>query len=546
MAKFVRSARLIASLTVVSRILGLVRDSVIAGVFGVTGTIVTSAYAVAFWLPNVFRGLLGEGALSAAFIPTFTDYLEAGDRKKANRFLSATLVMLVVVLGIIVAAGVGALVIGSVWAEEGGKWQLTFSLAAVMLPFALLVCVVAFLGAALQCRGHFATPALAPVVLNLCIIGGAIWVARILGGPAERQIFAVAIMVVAAGAVQIVMLIPAMRRQGLMVRPVWEPANPGLRRVKALLVPAALALGIVQLNSGLDRIIAMFLMPAGAAESFTLFGRQIQYPLSMGAPAVLYYGSRLYNFPLGVFGIALATAIFPLFSRLAVRKEPREFAKAVSHGLRLALFIGIPSSVGLILIREPFISLWVSYGKVASEAETVARIGSVVVFYSLGVWAYCTIHILTRAFYALEDIATPRRVAMYAAGANLVLNLILVWFLREGGLALATAVCAMAQVFILSAMLRGRVGGLRGREILASVARTVIATVFMSAACWFGISHLGPAVVKSAGAARRAAELGGGLLLGALAFVLVAAVLKMPELKEILSLRKKEKKTPAE
>ncbi|MDP6380486.1 MAG: lipid II flippase MurJ, partial [Phycisphaerae bacterium] len=343
------------------------------------------------------------------------------------------------------------------------------------------------------------------------------------------------------------LLSAAMRRKGLALRPVWEPKNPGLKRVKGLILPAILAVGIVQVNSGLDRIIALLLSPGDAAmSSFAIFGREVQYPMSLGAPAVLYFGARLYMFPLGVFGIALATAVFPLFSRLAVRGDTAGFSKAVSHGVRLALFIGIPSSVGLILVCEPFIAVWLRYGRVvtdAAEAQTVARISWVVLYYSVGVWAYCVVHILTRAFYAMENIRTPRRVAMYAAGANLVLNLILVWFLREGGLALATARCAIVQVPVLWYLLGGRVGGLRVGEVLSSAARTCVASLAMGVACLFGMTRLAPIMVESGGAGLSAAQVAIGLAAGLIAFVLAAAALRMPELKEIFSLRRPEKET---
>lgn len=537
MAAYLKKFKLVSGLTVVSRIMGLARDWALAHVLGATGDFVMSAYSQAFVMPNLLRRLFGEGALSASFIPIFTEYLESGDRRAANRFMSLMIVLLVTVLSAAVLVIVGVLLLARHLTAGVAKWHLIFGLAAVMFPFGITICLVALLQAALNCRQHFVMPALAPILLNLVIIAGSILAASLAVDDRITQAYVIAGSILVAGVLQVALQVPAMRREGLRFRPVWDLAHPGLRRVLRLMGPMVLAIGVVQFNTFMDATIANLFSPYDVgAESFRLGGREVAYPMATGAAAVLYYAQRLYNFPLGVFAIALATVIFPELSRLASRRDSGGIARTASHGIRLTLFISLPAGVGLALVAEPLLRLWLEHGRFAEDPEAIPRTLAAGRTYLVGIWAYAANHILLRTFYALKDTRTPLRVAMVAAGVNLVLNLVLIWPLAECGLALATAVSAAVQGIVLALLLHRKFAELRWGAIGASAGRTVLATGVMAAAVWAAMEVAAPAL-GLAGTADQVARLVAGVAAGAVAFGAVAWALRMDELRDLVSRR---------
>ncbi len=535
MSSYVRKFKLVSGLTVVSRVLGLARDWALAHVLGATGDFVMSAYSQAFLMPNLLRRLFGEGALSASFIPIFTEYLESGDRRAANRFMGLMIVLLVTVLSGVALVVVGVLLLARHLTAGVPKWHLIFGLAAVMFPFAVTICLVALLQAALNCRRHFVAPALAPILLNVFIIAGAVLAARLVADDTVTQAYVIAGSILAAGLVQVAIQVPAMRREGLAFRPVWDLAHPGLRRVLRLMGPMALAIGVIQINTFMDSTIANLLSPPDVGvESFRLAGREVAYPMETGAAAVLYFAQRLYNFPLGVFAIALATVIFPELSRLASRRDSGGIARTASHAVRLTLFISLPAGVGLMLVAEPLLRLWLEHGRFAEDPAGIPRTLAASRTYLVGIWAYAAHHILLRTFYALKDTRTPLRIAMVAAGLNFGLNLALVWPLAERGLALATAVSAAVQVAVLALLLHRRFAELPWGEIGSTAARTALATALMAAAVWATMELAVPGL-GLAGRADQAVRLAGGVAAGAAVFVAAARLLRMDELKDLLS-----------
>ena len=538
MASFLKHFRTVSGLTVLSRLAGLARDAALAHVLGAQW--VMDAYAMAFRLPNLLRQLLGEGALSAAFIPVFTDYLERGGRKAANRFMSLMIVALVATLAAVTLLADGAFLVLRYLTESGTKWHLIFGLSAVLFPFGILVCLVAFLQAALNCRQHFAMPALAPIVLNLFIIAGAVVAGLLVADGAVTQVYVIAGFILLAGVVEIAVQVPVMRRVGLEFRPIWDLRDEGLRRVLHLLGPVVIAVGVIQINVFMDSLIANLLSPnAVGAETFRLGPWEIAYPMKIGAASVLYYGPLIYQFPLGVFGIALATVIFPVLTRYAVRKDLAGMARTASHALRLTLFIGVPSGLGIILVCEPLIRLVFNHGRFAESPDAVARTVWVASLYALGIWSYSANHILMRAFYAMEDIRTPRRVAMLGAGLNFVCNLILVWPMAEGGLAIATVLSAVFQTVVLSRILSRASARLDWRAVGSSAARTLAATVLMGAGAW-AVMHWAVPLTGLAGRPLLGAQLAGGVVAGAVVFAVAARLMRMSELRDLLG------RTPAE
>ena len=532
MASFLKHLPVVSGLTLLSRLAGLARDAALAHVLGAQW--VMDAYSMAFRLPNLLRQLLGEGALSAAFIPVFTARLEKDGREAANRFMSLMIVVLVATLAALTLVGDGALLALRYLTEAGSKWHLIFGLSAVLFPFGIMVCLVALLQAALNCRHHFALPALAPVVLNLFIIGGAVTAGLLLAGDTVTQVYLIAAFILVAGLVEIAVQVPAMKWAGLVFRPVWDLRDAGLLRVLELLGPVVVAVGVVQINVFTDSLIANLLSPSEpGAETFSLGPWEIAYPMKIGAASVLYYGPLIYQFPLGVFGIALATVVFPVLAQYAVRKDLAGMARTASHALRLTVFVGIPAGVGIILVCEPLVRLVFNHGKFAQSPDAVARTVWVASLFALGIWSYSANHILNRAFYAMEQITTPRRVAMMAAGLNLACNLTLVWPMAEGGLALSTVISALFQTAVLAWVLQGRCAHLEWRAIGSSALRTLAAAAVMGVAVWAAVYRAAP-MAFAPGRTLYALQLFGGVAVGAAVFFAAARLLGLTELGDLL------------
>ncbi len=478
---FLKSAKTVSLCTLLSRILGLARDIICASFFGTS--LAWDAFVVAFKIPNLFRRLFGEGALSAAFIPVFTEYLETRGKKDAWELVNITGTLLFIILGgLVVLAEISFSVIPAVFSLNQ-KWELVLSLLMVTFPYVLFICMVAFAMAVLNSLKHFLIPALAPVALNICWIMGVILLTPIFGNTLDKKIFGVAIAILFGGMIQLAMQLPVLRSEGITFRPSLYFSHPGLRRIMALMLPIIFGLAAVQINVLMDSFIAIaFAKPPGGPESFLVAGIAIPYPLETGAASVLYYGDRLIQFPLGVFGIAMATAVFPFFSTHAARKDWTSFTDTFNQAIRVVLFIGIPASVGLILLRRPLVELF--YERNAFTAESTYRTATVILCYSLGVWAYSASHVIVRAFYSMQDTLTPVKVGAAMVGLNLILNLTLIWSLREGGLALATAISATVQIIILFAILQKKLNITGYKHIFTSILKTLIAAFFMFITCW--------------------------------------------------------------
>ncbi len=492
--ELVRSASVVSVLTTVSRVTGLARDAVLAGLFG-AGQLL-DAFFVAFLVPNLFRRLFGEGALTAAFLPRYRRLLD-DDPEAAGRYAAAVLreaaawlvgaVLLAeaVLLGLLVA-GVG-----------GDKARLGFVLTATMLPYAPLVCGTALLGAIGQARDRFGPAAAAPVILNLgMIVAAAVAALATPEGPA--RVLVVAASVVALGVLQLLAVragIGPVRAGVRVVSPLaeWTARDLPLAATRRAMLPMILGLGVFQVNTLLDGLLAFSLSaPAavapgesGQAAVLHLFGRELAYPIRTGGVSTLTLAQRLYQFPLGVFGIAIATAIFPRLS--AAAGDPAAFARTLRRGLWLSLAIGLPASAGLLATRVPLARVVFERG--AFDAGDAAAVARVLAGYAVAVWAYMLMHLWTRAFYAKDDATTPLKVAVAAVFLNLALNLTLVWPLGAAGMAWATAVSAVVQTIALAWILRRRGwlrgsaagAGLPGRLPLAVVGGTVSMALVLAA-----------------------------------------------------------------
>ncbi|MGH7244221.1 MAG: murein biosynthesis integral membrane protein MurJ [Phycisphaerales bacterium] len=461
--------RIVASLTLVSRLTGLVRDVLTAGLFG--DTAVGSAFNAGFQIPNIFRRLFGEGALSAAFLPEYTT-LRKNSPDAADQLASLTLRALTLTTALIVVVVELALMGVLFWGNNSPDLVLSIRLVMLMLPMMPMVCTTAILGGVLQSHGKFGPPAAAPVILNVMMIAAAFVPLIWKGIPKETSAYLVGASAVAASILQIVWSVVALRGLVRWTR-LTSAARDSAKRVLGRFLPVLLGLGTLQLNTMMDTLIAMWPFWVGT----TVFGHEVT--LDKSSNSILSYASRLYQFPLGVFGIAVATAVFPLLSKTAGHSVA--FVDVLRRGVRLSLFIGIPASIGLVVVREDLVRtmFW------RFTPEGIDRSALVVACFAPAVWAYSLNHVLTRAFYARGDTVTPMRVAVTMVGANLTLNLILIWYLREAGLALSTGLCAMAQALIVAWVARTKLqANVFDRATLIASAKILVVSFLMGAAVW--------------------------------------------------------------
>lgn len=435
-----RAIRVVSGLTLLSRFSGLARDLITARLFG--DGLLGSAFRAAYAAPNLFRRLFGEGALSAAFLPEYTRSLK-DDRAAADALASLVVAMLTLVTSALVVVIELALLAVIVFAPDEER-NLSLKLVLVMLPMMPMVCLTAILGGMLQAHGRFGPPAAAPILLNLFQVGAAAacWVAKTPGSLAAYIVGASAVL---ASVAQIAWSLNALRGRVKWSR-TWHAGRENARVVLKRFVPVVIGLGTLQLNTMLDTLVAMWPTWIGP----TMFGRPT--PLDDASNAILSYTQTLYQFPLGVFGLAVATAVFPMLARTA--SDPSAFDGTIRRGLRLSFFIGLPASVGLFAVRRELCEVIFGGGWGGFETESIVRCADTLAGFSLAVWAYSLNHVFARAFYARGDTTTPMRIAMGMVVLNFGLNLSLIWSFRESGLAWATAISAVAQCLLLGTLCR--------------------------------------------------------------------------------------------
>ena len=474
--------------TLASRVLGMVRDMAMANFLGMSGGGVMDAFVTAFRIPNTFRRLFGEGALAASYLPVLSAELEQS-RAAAWRLASVTMTWLALLLTALVAIAEG--VCGLVWLVWGDLpgMGLLLGLTAVMMPYMLLICLAAQAAATLQALSHFSIPALAPILLNVCWLIAIGWVApRFAPSPAAGA-YVVAVAVLVSGVLQLAVQLLMLSRLGFRYDYHWAASRKAIGEVLRAMLPMTLGLAVTQINTLVDSLIAWGLAAApDGSQRIAWLGSAVRYPLTQGAAASIYYAERLYEFPLAILGVAVATAIYPLLSRHAARGDHRSLGSDLTLGLRLVIFLGIPAGVGLMILAQPLSRLLFQHGRFTGE-DTI-RASRVVACYALGVWAYCASAVIVRGYYALGDRLTPLRIGAAMVGLNISLDLLLIWPLAEAGLAVSTTVAASIQVLILMRLFSRQKAPLGWPELAATTVRTLLATAVMAAAGCAAIAML--------------------------------------------------------
>ncbi len=474
----VKGFQQIAFLTVISRILGMVRDMAFAYFFGRSDLF--DAWTIAFKIPNLSRRIFGEGAAATSFIPVYSRYLEK-DPKEADRLANTVLTAVFLILTAVVL-----LVWAGIWGymQVGAELEGTrrmLKLTAIMMPYMVMICLAAVMGGILNSHRHFAAPALAPVVLNIFLIGALVISGKGLGWPKEKMVYFTAWAVVVVGIGQLLLVTAPMKRYGVQLRPAWEFRSEGVRSILMLMGPMILGLTATQMNTLADDIIAKSL--SGSAEkgdSFLLFGQTIRYPVWAGTVSGLFYAQRLYQFPLGVLGVSLATAIYPVLSRAAAREDKTELLETIRRGICGAFFIALPATAGMILIGRPLVGVLFERG--AFTAVDTKATAWILYGYSLGLCGYFCQQIVTRVYYAIGQPKRPAMTAAAAVGVNICLNLLLIWPLGAAGLAISTALCSYLQAGILLAGLQRNFGKRIFEGWGSSFRKTVGCTVLMTLA----------------------------------------------------------------
>lgn len=505
-----RAAGVVGLWTTLSRLLGFVRDLIIAQFLG--AGLGADAFFVGFRIPNLLRRLFGEGALSAAFIPTYVETLRSGGTKEAERLARITFTFMAIVLIVVTVAGVVfspwiVKVIAPGFSNNAEKFELTVRLNRIMFPYIFFISLVALASGVLNSMGHFAAPAAAPIVLNLSMIAGVAVLCTAFG---MAPYYALAWGVVAAGILQLMLQIPFMTRVGVTIRPNFDFRHPALKRIGKLFLPAAFGGAVYQFNIMIGTILASM--------------------LPQGGVSYLYYADRLVELPLGVFAIALGTAVLPSMSRQVADSDLHGLTHSISYSLRLIAFFTIPASVALILLAEPIIAVLFQRGKFTYfDTQQTAY---ALLWYTVGLWAFSGLKVVTQAFFSLKDTRTPVYVSILAVVTNLVLGLLLMGPMAQGGLALATSAAAALNLIVLSVILFRRLGELPWQELAVSLAKFGAASAIMGVALWYvrplgnwsqGLTPWNFAVL--------AASVFGGLAV----FAISAYLLRCRELKSLIS-----------
>lgn len=459
--KLVRSTLAVSAPTLLSRIFGLFRDMIQANYMG-TGTRM-DAFTIAYTIPNLLRRLTGEGAMTAAFIPVFTQQKKEKSKEELWKFAHyfffdlSVIMALITVLGVLFAP-VLVKIISIGFKDVAGKWDLTITLTRFMFPYIFLISLAALAMAILNSFHKFFVPAFTPVLFNLSIIT----IAVIFAGRAEEPSYIFAAGVVVGGVLQLAFQLPFLWRQGMRFKPMLSFTHPGVRKVGKLIVPGIFGAGLYQINYALSRIIASL--------------------LEEGSVSALYYAARVQELTLGLFSIALSIALLPTFSDQAARKDIVGMKKTLVYSFKLVFLVTFPAMVGLLLLNRPIIQVLFQRGEFNEQSTLMSA--SCLFFFALGIPFISGVRIMAPAFYSLKDIKTPVIVASFIMGLYILLSILLMNPLRVGGIALALSISSVFNLLVLFYLLERKIGRIPKKDILVSAFKSAISAVGMGAVVW--------------------------------------------------------------
>ncbi len=461
-SRIARSAKSVSAAVFLSRLLGLVREQVLAGLFG-AGTAM-DAFVVAFRIPNLLRDLFAEGALSSAFVTVFAEYQEKKNPEETHRLVNNVFTAITIILGIVCILGIFfskelVMLMAPEFSLVAGKIQLSTSLTMIMFPFLLLISISALLMGLLNTRGYFFIPAFASSCFNLgsIVVGGGLALAiPAMGYPA---IYGMAVGTLAGGGMQLLVQLPCVRKEGFRIRPFLNLRDPGLRKMGRLVIPAIIGLSATQINIFVNTNFA-----SRCAE---------------GSVAWLNYAFRLMQFPIGLFGVALSVATLPLIAKQAAKGASRELGETMVSSLVLAFALTLPAAIGLWLLAEPIIALIFQHGHF-TRFDTVMT-AQALKFYSIGLMAYSAVKIIVPVYYALDDTKWPVIGSFMSVAANVIIILLTLDRFQHRAIALSTSVTIIFNFLFLAVILYRKTGGYPVRRLIVSLGKIAVASALMGA-----------------------------------------------------------------
>ncbi|MGB8370000.1 MAG: murein biosynthesis integral membrane protein MurJ [Limisphaerales bacterium] len=508
MSQMLKSSGSMAAATLISRLLGMVREMVYANFMG--DTRVAGAFKLAFTIPNLFRRLLGEGALTAAFVPIFKEKEKTRGEIEMWRAANAVISGLVVAAAAIIGVVMLGLSIALAVHQFNESTELMLRLLRVMFPYMLLVCLAAAFMGMLNARGHFFIPAMSATMLNVVMIASVLWLAPRMGYELREQIFALAIGVLAAGVAQAAFQLPTLWHDGFRYRWVSPWQNETVRLVVIRMIPATLGVAAFQINVLLTQTVAFYVDP------------QIN--------ASFDYAVRLMELPQGMFGISLATFLLPTLAGLAAEKNFGEFRATLRHGLGTLLLANLIAAVLLVVLAEPIIRLLFEHGKFTAASTERATLALQCL--APGLVAFSTVNILVRAFFALGDTKTPMQISIVCLVLNLGLAVLFIGPLRQGGLGIANTITSIGNASLLLYALRKKLGKLEMEPLRATFLPLAVAGILAGLVAWSGWwsweNFLGHRTV-----ALKIGEVFAPAILAGLIYGIVALAFKIPAAKEM-------------
>lgn len=494
--KLLKSTLVTSVMTLVSRISGLVRDIVFANVMG--SGLIADAFFVAFRIPNFFRRIFGEGAFNQSFIPVYSEYRENRGAADTRAFLDhmtgvlGSVLVILTLLGIWAAPGF-VMVIAPGYVDDPDKFTITVDALRLTFPYLFFISLVAMSAGILNTCGRFGVPAVTPVLLNLCMIAAALWLVPW----TANEAVAVSLGVLVAGLLQLAFQVPFLRREGVLPYPRPSLKDEGVRRVSRLMLPAIFGVSVAQINILVGTLLASFLVT--------------------GSVSWLYYSDRVMEFPLGVFGIALATVMLPSLSRLHANQRAEAFSGLLDWSLRWVCLISAPAMAGLILLAVPILSTLFLHG--STTPDDIRMMSLALIAYAVGLAGFVLVKVLAPGFFARQDMKTPVKIAAIAMVTNIILSLILVSPMRHTGLALATSLAAWVNAgLLLHLLIQQRVFAPRpGWPVF--LLKVAAATAAMSAVLLWGVA--GPDAWMARGLGERALALTLWIAAGAVVYFFV-------------------------